>query len=159
MPTMKQPLRGPRSCPSLLCRGGVAVGGALQTGELISVFLDEDLHRHLHGLLERRLGLPIELLLDEPHRRDPQVRILIALAVVFLAGDVDRLAQRLARDLRVHLNHQVRKLLDLDIVARVAHVESVARRLVGVLYNLHDRLARVLDEAKGAVHLPTIYQH
>jgi len=48
----------------LLRRGRGRVRGPLEARQLVGVLLDENFHRHLHGFLERRLGLPVELLLD-----------------------------------------------------------------------------------------------
>jgi hypothetical protein len=45
--------------------------------ELVRVLFDEDLHRRLHRLPQARRRLPVELRLDETHRRDPKVGILV----------------------------------------------------------------------------------
>jgi len=48
------------------------------------------------------------LLLDEFHRWDAQVRVLVALAVVVFARNLDGGALGLARDLGVHVDHHLK---------------------------------------------------
>mmetsp|Transcript_15507 Transcript_15507/g.40063 ORF Transcript_15507/g.40063 Transcript_15507/m.40063 type:complete len:269 (+) Transcript_15507:365-1171(+) len=139
-----------------LGRGRVGVLRCPLGGKLIGVLLDEHLHCRLHRVAQACLGLPVKLGLDEPHARDAQVRVLIALAIVLDAGDIARGAACLARELLVEVNHQLRKLLDLNVILRVAHVERLADRLVRVVDHAHHRLDGVLDEAEGAVHLAAV---
>ena len=51
---------------------------------------------------------PSYLLLDEFHRWDAQVRVLVALAVVVFARNLDGGALGLARDLGVHVDHHLK---------------------------------------------------